>query len=184
MNFKITIGKELSKIVTRRASVVPYTIRNNKVYFLLARDKKTSDITDFGGGVKNHESSLSACLREFKEESNCIFGEEFYNNSNHFSIYPCFILFNEISILFVYVNEIWLDTAKTVFEDNKKVYHSKCYQEVSDVFWLDEDCLKTMVYSEHSSMWVKIKNYYKIFYKELFLYILKNKNFLKYNGYN
>lgn len=182
MNFKIGIGKELSNIVTRRASVVPYTIKDNKVYFLLARDKKTSDITDFGGGVKNHESSLSACLREFKEESNCIFGEEFYNNPNKFTLCPCFILFNEISILFVYVDNLWLNIAKKTFEDNKKIYYSKCYQEVSGVFWLDEHCLKNMVYSEHSSMWLKIKNYYKIFYKELFLYILKNKNFIKYNG--
>jgi len=181
MNFKIGIGKELSTIVTRRASVVPYTIRDDKVYFLLARDKKTSDITDFGGGVKSNESSLSACLREFKEESNCIFGEDFYSNSNKFSLSPCFILFNEISILFVYVDDVWLDIAKKTFEDNKKVYHSKCYKEVSDVFWLDEDCLRNMVFSEHSSMWNKIRNYYKIFYKELFLYILKNKNFIKYN---
>ena len=73
-----TLGAQLAQTKSTRASVLPYVIKNDgnqrKIYFLFGIDRETGDITDLGGGVKRDEFSLEAGLREFREESDEIFG--------------------------------------------------------------------------------------------------------------
>jgi len=53
-----------------RASILPYILHDNTVYFGLGLDSRYNEITDFGGRVdfydKNH---YSTALREFQEET-------------------------------------------------------------------------------------------------------------------
>ena len=71
----ITLGIYLSKIKTNRAAVLPYIIKNNihgesKIYFLVAIDKKSGDITDLGGGVKKNECSLKRLFFPMTQSGN------------------------------------------------------------------------------------------------------------------
>lgn len=60
----------------QRGGVIVYTIYENNLYFGLGIDEKTSDISDFGGGIryKWDETAVNGSLREFMEESLCVFG--------------------------------------------------------------------------------------------------------------
>ncbi len=86
--FRLILGVHLSRIKTERAAVVPYLIRCDEngceyLHFLFARDQITGEITDLGGGVKQHEFSLSAGIREMHEESDGIFGTSYSNINDH-----------------------------------------------------------------------------------------------------
>lgn len=86
--FKMTSGIYFAKVLctqkTSRASIVPYCIKENgEVKFVFAVDSKYGDITDLGGGVRKYESAFTGAIREFTEESHCIFGEIQMNNIDH-----------------------------------------------------------------------------------------------------
>jgi hypothetical protein len=53
------------------ASILPTTIRNNKLYFLFGKERdidETPGWSDFGGGTDNNESYLDTAVREGGEE--------------------------------------------------------------------------------------------------------------------
>ena len=53
------------------ASILPTTIRNNKLYFLFGKERdidETPGWSDFGGGTDNNESYLETAVREGGEE--------------------------------------------------------------------------------------------------------------------
>ncbi len=60
-----------------RAGVIVYYRSENKINFALGIDINSSNITDFGGGVKYSEenNAVTAALREFKEETCGVFGQ-------------------------------------------------------------------------------------------------------------
>jgi len=62
----------------KSAGIIPYTIHNNKVYFLLQininSNKRDSGWNDFGGKRNNqNETTASIAAREFNEETSCLF---------------------------------------------------------------------------------------------------------------
>lgn len=63
----------------KSAGVIPYTIYNNQVYFLLQHSinpsrKKDKGWNDFGGKrIGQSESTIAAASREFSEETSCLF---------------------------------------------------------------------------------------------------------------
>lgn len=69
-----------------RCGIIPYTIVNdgtkNVLHFLLGRDTRSGDLGDFGGGVKDREMALHTAMREFKEETSELFGEDMYKDIN------------------------------------------------------------------------------------------------------
>src|SRR6185312_14252349 len=76
---------------------------NQTIHFLLARDP-SGDITDVGGGVKQNEEALRAALREFREESNEIFGHVLYENIN--DTVRCVVLIeNQMAVIFLPVEK-------------------------------------------------------------------------------
>ncbi|HSA76317.1 MAG TPA: NUDIX hydrolase [Nitrosarchaeum sp.] len=129
-----------------RASVVPYTVMNGQLLFVFGKDTKSGDITDFGGGVKKHETISDACLRELEEEA------QFKGKINSFDIFfvneqkNCFILFMPLSSydFFVMVNN---------FDKCEK----SAKQEISSVMVFNEKELQDCV----AVMWSKIKGVYK-----------------------
>ena len=51
------------------AGVLPYAFENNKLYFLLGKEKYEQLFSDFGGGVDHGEKPYETAYREFVEET-------------------------------------------------------------------------------------------------------------------
>ena len=149
-----TLGAQLAQIKSTRASVLPYVVKNNngkrKIYFLLGIDRETGDITDLGGGVKRDEFSLEAGLREFREESDEIFGN-IYDHPNDY-MRNIALSDSDMCVLFVPLAVEWYDEAISLFEkrktgpfpaDGKKKSHC----EIERLVWVDEDSFLDMLQS-------------------------------------
>jgi hypothetical protein len=167
----ITVGMQLAKIKTSRAAVVPYIVYKNKLYFLFGRDRVTGEITDLGGGVKEYEFSLSAALREFREESNEIFGSIYYQ-INACSLNVCLVGSN-MSTMFLPLDVVWYYLAPSVFLKNRTDKLKRSHNEISELIWLNDYQIKEMLYSDKKCMWVRIKNFYRASYNENLKRMLK-----------
>lgn len=162
----LTLGAYLGTTKTQRAAVLPYTVIFTKdgpsIYFLMAVDSRTGDITDLGGGVKKYECSLTAALREFKEETNEIFGN-IYEDVNAASTYVAFV-HNKMSVLFLPVGEEWFAKASPLFKKQKN--DKRSCREVSKLLWLREDTFGKLL--ESKKMWNRLRSFYKcVFHKKL-----------------
>src|SRR3990167_7184498 len=81
MDAPIKATRELNSMKISRAGVIPYTLIENDLYFLLSQDRRTNELGDFGGGCKEKERVIDSLIREFREESSCVFGREAYNET-------------------------------------------------------------------------------------------------------
>lgn len=156
----------LAKIKKRRAGVIPYTKIYNRLYFLLAQDRKTGDLGDFGGGCKKNENTLTTAIREFKEESNGIFPAlyktEVYLNT--------FALANKnMSIIFLPVAPAWFWLAPDKFKNKRN-------NEVIDIKWVAEEAFTNIIYQKNKlygyRVWSKIKNFFTQLVEPSQLYII------------
>lgn len=170
MNMHLTMGAYLSRVKTQRAAVLPYTILEENgipyIYFLVAVDSRTGDITDLGGGVKKYECSLIAALREFKEETNEIFGGV-YDDVNDSSTYIAAV-HNKMSVLFIPMNREWFKEASILF--NKQKTGKKVCREVSKVLWLRQDDFEELFGGD--KMWSRLRSFYKTIYSKKLLELL------------
>jgi len=139
-------GKDLLYVEScYRAGVIPFTTINGKVYFLLAVDFKTGDLSDFGGGCKKNESLISAAVRELNEESYGIF-----RNVSEQVLYNSFAIVNHkrnIAVFFMYIDSEWLTKAKeeyliAILKNSDKF-------ETKDIKWVSEDDFKNLIYSAY-----------------------------------
>ena len=175
-----TLGAQLAQIKSSRSSVLPYVIKNNngvrKIYFLLGIDRETGDITDLGGGVKRDEFSLEAGLREFREESDEIFGN-IYNHPNDY-MRNIALSGHDMCVLFVPLAIEWYDEAVLLFEKRKTESFStdgnckkKSHCEIERLVWIDEDSFLNMIQSRSGScqlpdvsnhqIWSRIQKFYR-----------------------
>src|SRR6188768_4186851 len=130
------LGKSLLNVTTPfRAGVIPFAIKNNELYCLMAIDKKSREYCDFGGGVKSGESFIDGALRELHEESCEIFDGVITESELMESIVVTDL---STSIFFVQVSEDWIDNAETIFKDNQKKYSYKKYKENIGIKWIHE----------------------------------------------
>ena len=153
---QLTLASRLSHIKTDRAAVIPYIVMNDSIYFLLGIDDSSGDITDFGGGVKQYEYALSAAIREFKEESDEIFGT-LYNDINRFSTNIA-LLDRRMSVIFVPIDIKWYNTARQIFKEKNM---NSINNEVSDIIWVNEDQFRQMAFSRDSKLWIKLQRFYQ-----------------------
>jgi hypothetical protein len=166
MNSRITLGSYLAKVKTHRAAVIPYIViidkEGNKVlHFLLARDHDSGDITDFGGGVKQNEVSLTASLREFREESDEIFGT-LYDKVNSLAV-TIAILDKTMSVLFIPLPIEWYSLALNKFNNRIRSSHNlrkKSHNEVSEIIWFNEEEFRILISPENPAMWSRIRKFY------------------------
>lgn len=153
-----------------RAGVIPFTIKNDTVYFLMGIDRKTGEYTDFGGGVKNHETFVSCAIRELSEESCELFTgvitEQVLKNS--------FAVANRNKtnvIFFPFINSEYLGKAPVQFKiAHDKLSHMKKYNELAAVRWLTEKQFIDIAYCRNPNcMWEKVKLMFRqnIFWREL-----------------
>lgn len=74
-NHIITINNK--KHVCKASGILPYTIINNEIYFLLQKINKTNLYSDFGGKREKNDNSIKyTAAREFSEETNGYFFNE------------------------------------------------------------------------------------------------------------
>lgn len=145
------------------SGVIPYTIIEGKVKFLFAKDKKYKEYCDFGGGPHKGENGLMAGIREFKEESNEIFDNHYYDPYAElyqktpaiFDKPKCEIFKNEndrwknleskgsTAIIFVPLDRKWYFLAKSHFS-------KKSNKEVEDVRWISQEdiCNEESIWSD------------------------------------
>lgn len=128
-----------TKVKPQRGGVVPYTVRDGEVYFGLGIDTKTGDITDFGGGIryKKDGDAVTGSLREFMEESLCIFGA--YNMEtvkNTVVVYT-----DSIMIIFLHF-DVDMEQVNEIFDSRVRISR---YSEISSLIWLPKSAFLTCV---------------------------------------
>lgn len=147
---KVIFGTDLMKLKSRRASVVPYVVIGGKIYLLYGIHSSTGEICDMGGGVKKYESSLSAGIREFKEESRGVLGGVCMS--------PSLGLHSEsMSVLYVRVDDEYYTSRITLLDGEGD-------NELSGMVWLGEDLFRRLLVSKKAQgmrMWGRVKNFYK-----------------------
>lgn len=174
-----------------RGGVVVYTIINNHVFICLGVDKKHKELTDFGGGVKATDGSpLMGAIREFREESKDVFGEENYK-PEAFLDSPCLIKRDpfknrndtyHMMIIFQEVDPSYLSNAMSTFADQDVT--SK--DEVSAIVWCSEVMFRNMIYTqENTRMYSRVRKFISscISFNKL-LYTLKLRSSLAKNNPN
>lgn len=144
-----------------RSGVIPYTIIGEETYFLLAKDRITGELGDFGGGAKYKEKALQTTMREFEEESRGIFKEEYDSIDKYKNMVS--IVSKNMAITFVPVDPTWYSNARNTF---KSVGSRYMKDEVCDVVWVNSLALSGLVSSNlrrRYEMWSKIRNFFRSF---------------------
>jgi hypothetical protein len=138
----------------KRGGVIFYAFVKGELFFCLGRDRRTNEITDFGGGRKEKgdraENILECAVREGNEESRQALGTLTIEN-----IQPYLCLYNpQMLIIFIQVSadpadEIF-DLTRTNFQHYTYVPReyprgkasmskvSECYNENSGIIWLSQ----------------------------------------------
>ena len=166
MSAKLTLGAYLARVKTVRAAVIPYIVKKDKtgkdiIHFLLARDQDSGDITDFGGGVKQNETSLTASMREFREESDEIFGT-LYDRINS-SATNVALFDRSMSVLFVPLSNDWYELAQQKFNQRRMILScdkKKSHNEVSELLWFDEKEFRQLISPDNTKMWSRVRRFY------------------------
>ena len=142
-----------------RAGVIPFTIKNNHLYFLLGIDRGTRELSDFGGGVKMSETMVDAAYRELLEESCKLFCGVISKNDLTCSV----AITNHVqntAIFFVYIDSSWLQRAESEFSDcQRKLAGVKKYNELIGIKWVKDQDFETIAFDKYNQcMWRRIQN--------------------------
>jgi hypothetical protein len=130
-----------------RSGVIPFTKINNKVYFLLAVDFNTGDLSDFGGGCKKNENLVTTAFRELNEESYGLFV-----NMSEQILYNSFAIVNHkrnSAVFFMYIDSTWFTNVKDAYFIALLKTSDKF--ETKDIKWISEEEFKKLIYSIDSN---------------------------------
>lgn len=156
-----------------RAGIIPYTIQKNELYFLLGRDRKTLELTDFGGGIRKTESLFDGALRELHEESCCIFQDVITPEVLSNSIAMTNQSLSHV-VFFVEVSNNWLLTANRLFRKSINEHHKKEFLENISIMWIHWKKLFYIVRTDSSpKLWEKLRRFLMIHpTRHLYRYIM------------
>lgn len=148
-----------------RAGVIPYTVTPIGVFFCLGQDRKSSDLTDFGGGVKVEDTSpIDTAIREFREESKDSFHPNCYDPTTY---NDCLCLIRSthfrddkdqhMLIIFKAVSPEQLTSSQISFTNQEL----DRLDEVECLYWCSEYQFQQIVYTSVSPlrMYRKVKNF-------------------------
>lgn len=125
-----------------RAGVLFYTFINNEFHLCFGKDARSGDLTDFGGGRRHNESPIKCAVREGNEESRYAFSDiKPEQVQGFFCLYSSNMLIifipvtspNEADIR--HITEVNFRNKQFL---NKKQVRAKCFNEVSEIVWLNE----------------------------------------------
>lgn len=144
-----------------RAGVIPFCFKNNVLWFCFGVDKRTGELTDFGGGTKKWETPLEGAARELFEESSGLFNE--YSNRpelNPLNSTIC-ISRNEMTLIFMPVSNSYMNIKKNNISD-----------EIESIVWLTRrDVMDLLKYYSPGEKNIEYK--YKM-WKKIAYFIIKN----------
>lgn len=161
----LTLASHLATVKTTRCGVIPYTVADGILHFLLARDKTSKDLGDFGGGAQKTEFALMAALREFGEESHGIFSH-IYQSANDMSDKIAIIDGTKMAMIFAPLECKWIKDAQRIFADNPPT--KKKSDEVSELVWVSEEefinLIRTSSGMSGDVLWIKVGSFLRRFY--------------------
>ncbi len=153
-------GQELNtKTGPNRAGVIPFTVREHRIYFLLGIDRRTRELTDFGGGVKSTETMVDAALREFTEETCTIF--ESVITKEHIKRSPAVTNpTRDSAIFFLHIDPAWLDSAEPSFRlRQRNLCDIRKHNELIGIKWISDQDFKMVAFNRRNQcMWKRIQN--------------------------
>lgn len=134
----LSLALDLARTRIKRCGVLPYVVHEGRVWFLWAVDKKTGELTDFGGGIKEWETALEGGLREYREESRGVFSQISLNDA-----VDKLCLFDPrigMAIIFFPFQPFWIEAAEELFELDLVSGRAvrRWEDEVSAVRWVEE----------------------------------------------
>jgi len=144
----------------KRAGVIPYVIHNSMIYFLFGIDRKTRELTDFGGGVKLNETCEIAAHRELHEESCNIFIHQIDVDLIKSSC-AIFSKSGNTALYFVKLDEAWYEShIEEKFYYIQQALNEKKYNELVGVKWVSEINFREVVYNKYNHcLWKRIQNF-------------------------
>ena len=130
-----------------RAGVIVYNRTQNDIRFALGIDIGSTNITDFGGGVKYSEENdaVTAALREFKEETCGVFGQITVSQ-----VGQCKVVVKGTNIMIIFI-PLCVDPVNIVhrFEQAQSVATDP---ELESIIWLDRTEFEYMIsYGQHQN---------------------------------
>jgi len=142
-----------------RAGIIIYSKFQDKVLFCVGVDRKSKELTDFGGGVsyKLDKDALTGAIREFTEESLGVFG-----GLKPEELQECIAVYTQIMLI------IFVPMICNPLEANRLFlsrYTREKVGEVSGLVWMDVESFLTTLYAK--------KRFYVRVYKLLNPVILK-----------
>lgn len=142
----------------KRAGVIPYTVFQGRLFFLLGIDRKTHEYTDFGGGCKNNETLLDGAWREFQEETCGVFS--MFDKSCLISSIAVCNESKDSAIFFLEVPPVLLDIAPPLFMNIQKEnsLNKKCLENIS-IQWVDDEDFRDMAFKRSKLMWARINRF-------------------------
>lgn len=156
-------GRDLETDKIMRGGVIPYTVFNGKIHFLLGIDWRTRDLTDFGGGIKAAESVLEGTLRELTEETCQLFGkttDELELLRKRLIASPVIVNSTKTAVIFILrVEPKWVEQAENKFVENQKGLKNKKYNELIGIKWIEQHTFRQIAYNrKNQCMWRRIQN--------------------------
>ena len=131
-----------------RAGVVFYTFINNELHICFGRDRRTGELTDFGGGKKRNENPIKCAIREGNEESRCAFSKITVNQIQGFyclySSKMLIIFIPTASPNNIDVRCISNENFTNCLLLNNKQKNDRRYNEISEIVWLNENQLNNL----------------------------------------
>jgi len=140
---------------------VPFTVRDGTMYFLLGVDKVFHCLTDLGGGIKRRERKrregvLKGGMREFREESNSIFGAGYYSSELLYDQVAIVDASLQMAAVFLPVSSEWLDSAVNLFAEEAKKERTRACDEIESLVWVSEREFRGRI----KTMWRPVKQFY------------------------
>lgn len=183
----LTSASKLSTIRTLRAGVLPYTVVRNsqgqdEVWYLIARDRKSIDWSDFGGGVKKYEYSLDAGFREFNEESRSVLGSV-CKSPNALSSSAALVNKGISSVIMYPVDPNRLTDVSDMYSQYEWGPRGKQYNETDCIQWVSEHTFWALVHGqkyEYSKMWSVCRKFYSLCDRRELSLVLKRIHRLHY----
>lgn len=153
--------------------LLPVSLKNNKIVFLLGREHEEKQWSDFGGGREGNESRYETAMREGCEELNGFFGCK-----TQLKKYVKDNLIMEISkngfttYLFYVPYDPYLPK---YFENNFKLMKSKFPREVGKNGMFEKDKIGWFTSYKARELMPKVRPFYKVVLRE----VLKHSNKIK-----
>lgn len=131
--------KTCSDVKIKRAGVILYTEYQNTLYFGLGCDDSSRDLTDFGGGVKKHETGPGAALREFAEESLV------FRSLDLEQVMDCICVHDGVNLIMFISSKVDPKESVCQFDSRHRTHCAKKAPEVCGLVWIPVEEFKNLV---------------------------------------